>query len=295
MKESLPADISVIIVSWNVREQLARCLSSLDRQQGVRAEVFVVDNASVDQSAEMVRSRFRSVRVIANTVNRGFATACNQALRVASGGVLLLLNPDTELSDHLTLRSTVGYLSRHKDVGILGVKIVNDNGTVQRSVQAFPGLASQALVLLKLHVLFPSLGPLRAYNAREFDYEHDADVDQVKGAFFAMPRRTLQNIGMFDERFFVWFEEVDYCKRARDAGLLVRFTPSIVVKHTGGASFRQLSSFEQQKIFNRSLLLYFKKHAGWAERLLLRVLTVPSMFLALLEPFFKPQHHGVHR
>lgn len=295
MKELPSAEISVIIVSWNVRDVLERCLSSVQRQKEIHAEVFVVDNASDDESAAMVCSRFPTVRVIANTANRGFSVACNQALRVAGGNVLLLLNPDTVLTDPLTLRTTVDYINHHPDVGVLGAKLVNTDGSVQRSVQAFPGVASQALVLLKLHAVFPSLPALRTYNVRDFDYAHEADVDQVKGAFFAIPRTVFQRVGMLDERFFAWFEEVDYCKRVRDAGLRVRFTPSILVRHLGGTSFHQLSSFRQQRIFNRSLLAYFRKHGGPADRLFLRLLTIPSIVLSLLEPIFKKQGHVLHR
>lgn len=295
MKEAPSADISVVIVSWNVRDRLERCLYLLERQKGVQAETYVVDNASTDGSVQLVRSRFRHVHLIENSRNRGFAAACNQAAGVARGAVILFLNPDTDLDDVYTLHATVKYLLHHPEVGVLGAKIMNDDGSIQRSVQRFPTLASQALVLLKLHAIQPSFAALKKYNASDFDYAHDEDVDQVKGAFFAVPRSVIQRVGMFDERFFVWFEEVDFCKRVCAQGLKVRFTPSIAVRHTGGASFHQLSSFRQQRLFNKSMLTYFAKHARQLDRLVLRVLTLPSMVLALFEPIFKKHPHVADR
>lgn len=278
-------DISIIIVNWNVREHLERCLSSLLTQQGCLFEVFVVDNASNDASAALVAERFPQVRLIANTQNVGFARANNQALLEAKGAVLLLLNPDTILPKD-ALRRTVQYFAAHTEVGILGCRLQHSDGSPQRSVLRFPTFCSQALVLLKVQAFTQKPLPLQRYYALDFDYAHDADVEQVMGSFFALRRAVYDAIGPLDKQYFVWFEEVDYCRRARAAGWRVRYTPSITVTHVGAESARQLLSIEQQIIFNRSMLHYFRKHHSILAYAGLLVLSVLSYVLAFGEEFF---------
>lgn len=279
-------DISVIIVSWNVREQLARCLVSITRQQDVRYEVFVVDNASADGSAQMVREKFPDVQLTANTQNLGFARANNQVLSATSGRHLLLLNPDTALPPQ-TLERTVKYLDEHEDVGVLGCTIHHTNGSLQRSVLRFPAFLSQAMVLLKVQAFTQRPLPLRRYYALDFDYQKKADVDQIMGSFFAVRRAVVDEIGPLDNGFFLWFEEVDFCKRARRAGWIVRYTPEFSITHAGGESFRQLLSIEQQLIFDRSMLRYFRKHHAFLAYLGLLILCAPNLLLAFGEQFFQ--------
>lgn len=280
MRDSI--DISVVIVSWNVEHLLRRCLASVTAQSGVAFEVFVVDNASSDGSGKMVKSEFPDVRLIENVQNVGFATANNQVLPAARGRHVLLLNPDTKLPED-TLRKTVAYLDAHHDVGVLGCTILHDDGKVQRSILRFPTVVSQAMVLLKLQAFTLKPKILRQYYALDFDYAQEHDVDQVMGAYFAMNGEVVRTVGLLDGRFFAWFEEVDYCKRVHKAGWKIRYTPSFSITHTGGQSFNQLLSIEQQVIFNRSMIHYFRKHHHfWAVGLLL-VLTIPSFGFALAE------------
>lgn len=280
MRESI--DISVVIVSWNVEKQLRRCLSSVMAQSGVAFEVFVVDNASSDGSGEMVKKEFSDAQLIENAQNVGFATANNQVLPAARGRHMLLLNPDTKLPDD-TLRKTVAYLDAHRDVGVLGCAILHDDGKVQRSVLRFPTIFSQALVLLKLQAFTLKPKILQQYYALDFDYSQERDVDQVMGAFFAINGEIVRTVGLLDGRFFAWFEEVDYCKRVQKAGWKIRYTPLFSITHTGGQSFNQLLSIEQQVIFNRSMIHYFRKHHSFLAVGILLVLTIPSFGFALAE------------
>ncbi len=275
-------DISVVIVSWNVRDALRQCLASVFQERGLTYEVFVVDNASADGSAAMVRQEFPQAQLLANTRNIGFAQANNQALTHATGRAVLLLNPDTLLHEG-TLASIVAYFDAHADVGILGGKIFHGDGSLQRSVLRFPTFASQALVLLKVQAFSLAPKPLRDYYALDFDYTREADVDQVMGSFFAIRRAALDGIGNLDGGFFLWFEEVDYCKRAKAAGWNVRYTPAVSVTHIGGKSFGQLLSLEQQIIFNRSMLRYFHKHHGMLAYAAIFLLSFPSYLLAVGE------------
>ncbi len=279
-------DISVIIVSWNVREQLARCLASLVQQQGIRSEVFVIDNASADGSAQMVGEKFPEAHLTANTQNLGFARANNQVLSAARGRHVLLLNPDTELPPE-TLMRTVRYMDAHADVGVLGCTIHHADGSLQRSVLRFPTFLSQAMVLLKVQAFTQRPRPLRRYYALDFDYHKEADVDQIMGSFFVVRRAVFDEIGPLDNGFFLWFEEVDFCKRARAAGWIVRYTPDFTITHMGGESFRQLLSIEQQLIFDRSMLRYFRKHRAFLAYLGLLILCAPNLFFAFGEQFLQ--------
>ena len=284
---------SVVIVSWNVRDLLHRALVSVLREaKDVALEVFVVDNASKDGSVEMVHGDFPSVRLIANKKNRGFAAACNQAIQESRGDLVLLLNPDTELAPGaLVPRGVLVALARfaaeHHSAGVIGGRITNPDGSLQPSVRRFPTLLSQALILLKLHRLFSRLVPLQKYLAHDFDYERVQEVDQVMGAFFCVPQRVFDTVGLFDERFFVWFEEVDFCKRVRDAGFSVFYTPSARAIHVGGRSFAQLSPLRRQWLFGKSLARYMRKHEGvgaWAVIQTVRPIGLVIAFFSSLLP-----------
>ncbi|MFH1171100.1 MAG: glycosyltransferase family 2 protein [bacterium] len=279
-------DISVIIVSWNVSELLESCLTSLRRETGITKEILVVENASRDGSADMVREKFSDVVLIVNKENRGFARANNQGIRRARGRHILLLNPDTEVHAG-TLATTVRTLDEHREIGILGCSIFGKDGVRQHSVRRDPTLSSQLLILLKMHVFFPKLSALQRYFAVDFSYTHAEDVEQVMGAFLAFPAQLIERIGLLDEGFFLWFEEVDYCRRTRASGLRVRFDPMITITHAGGESFGQLLSIEQQLLFNRSLLRYFHKQHSPLAFALLALLTPLSILLAALEPIVK--------
>lgn len=279
-------DISVIIVSWNVREQLEQCLASVFAQQGVTFEVFVVDNASADGSAEVVRERFSNATVIANVQNVGFARANNQALTRAGGRHFLLLNPDTVVHPG-ALQKTVAYFDSHQDVGILGPKVLHVDGSVQRSVLRYPTFLSQLLVLLKVQAFTQKPRALHRYYALDFDYNREADVDQVMGAYFVFRRELYEQIGGLDGGFFLWFEEVDYCLRAAKAGWRIRYVPAITMTHEAGKSFAQLFSIEQQVIFNRSLLRYFRKHHSLFAYTGLLLASLPSLALAIGEIFVR--------
>lgn len=272
---------SVVIVSWNVRDLLRRAIASVLREaKEVALEVFVVDNASKDGSAEMVREDFPSVRLIANEKNFGFAAACNQAIRESRGEYVLLLNPDTELRSG-ALQALARFFASYPSAGVVGGKILNSDGSIQPSVRRFPTLASQVLILLKLHRVFPRLSALRRYFANDFDYSRAQEADQVMGAFFCVPAHLWNAVGLFDERFFVWFEEVDFCKRVRDAGFSVFYAPDAVAIHHGGRSFGQLSPIARQWLFGQSMARYMKKHHGPLAWFMIQTVRPVGLLLAL--------------
>lgn len=258
-------DVSIIIVSWRVRNFLKRCLETIYHEtQGVSFEVFVVDNNSPDGTVEMVRTDFPRVQLIANNSNVGFSRANNQAIKKAHGRFVLLLNPDTEIKDN-AIGEMVTFMSSSAEVGISGCQMLNADESIQPSVRHFPTFCAMAMLMLKLHHVFPRARAMRHYLASDFDYTRQQPVDQVMGAFLMIRSEVIKRIGLLDEHFYIWFEEVDFCERAKEAGFVVMYVPQAQVMHHFGQSFKQLVSIRKQRIFNQSLEYYFKKHrSGWA-------------------------------
>lgn len=281
-------DLSIIIVSWNVRDRLRDCLSRIfSSRNDFDFEVFVVDNNSADGTAEMVRQNFPQVRLIANADNLGFAKANNQAFRQSSGRYILLLNPDT-LPDENTFDGLVRWLDNNAQADIAGARLLNEKGEVLRHVRRFPTLFDQAMVVLKVPHFFPSV--LDDYLRRGFDYERAQKVDSVRGGFMAMRRSSLSKIigeerlekgEVLDERYFLWFEEVDLCRTAREVGAEVWYTPAVSCVDFVGQSFSQVPRSATQRYFRASMLSYFKKwHPAW-QVFILRMVWPIGIFLSV--------------
>lgn len=244
-------DLSVITVSYNVRDCLAACLESVGASLSrIEHEVLVVDNASGDGSAEMVRRRFPSVGLIASPANLGFARACNVAIRQSRGRIVLLLNPDTEILKG-DFEGLIGLLDGEPRIGAVGAKLLNADGTVQPSCYRFPNLRDVVSSCLLGGAL--SSGPLR------FDYDESRDVDFVRGAFMAIRRSCLDEVGLFDETFFMYAEEADLCRRMRLEGWRVVYAPIVEVVHHKGKSAAQVPD-DMYVERMRSLIRYFRKH-----------------------------------
>lgn len=258
-------DLRIVIVSWNVEPHLRRCLASLpDACKGLAWDVVVVDNASEDKSVDAAREHGASV--IANERNRGFAKACNQGIAGSTARYVLLLNPDTECPPG-SLAQLVAQADLNPTAGIIGPKLLNADGTTQPSIRRFPSFWSQIGVMLKLHRVMP--WAFRRYLAANASPDQAQEVDQVMGACFLIRGELIQQIGGLDERYFIWFEEVDYCKQALKKGWSVRYEPSVAVTHHGGQSFGQLVTVQKQQLFNASLVAFFEKwHPGIQPELL---------------------------
>lgn len=265
-------DISVIIVSWNVKEKLRANLKALFKSEGdFKYEVFVVDNASSDKSAEMVAAEFSQVKLIKNTENLGFAKANNLAIKQASGKYILLLNPDMQvLSD--TLLNALNWARKNQQAIVSGYKLVDEKDKIVEQVRRFPALFDQLMIVLKLPHIFPFL--LNLYLMKGFDYSRAQKVDSVRGSFFLINREGYEKISSstrpyLDESYFIWFEEVDFCKQVYNLGGQVWYSPVATCRDYVGQSFKQVKRHKTQKYFRDSMLKYFKKwHKDWEFKLL---------------------------
>ena len=255
-------DLSIIIVSWNVRDLLEKCIKSIYlHTKDLNFEVFVVDNASTDNSAEMIKKEFPQVKLIVNKENAGFGKANNQAYELASGKYVLFLNDDTEIFDNIFLALIHKYERLevdHDKVGMLGCKLLNADKSIQKSVRKNPSLRDQIILLTKLHNVFPDL--LKDYWQLDFDYAKEQEVEQIMGSFMLSKKEIIDEVGSFDENFFVWYEEVDIERRMQKAGYKIFYTPVVECMHVGGVSFNQLMAVKKQLNYNKSMLYYFKKH-----------------------------------
>lgn len=269
-------DIAVIIVSWNVRDILLNNLEALSKSRGVSFEIVVVDNHSKDGTVDVLRSDFPEVKIIANSENHGFSKACNQGIDASHARHILLLNPDM-LVESDALAKTVAYLDAHPDVAVVSGKLLNKHGKPIYHFRRFPTIGDQLAVMFKLGKLFPKL--LHRYHAVDLDPNYEQQVDTVRGSYFAINRTALESIGKLDERYFIWFEEVDYCKRVQSHKMKVMYVPSITAHDLVGQSFKQRHFFWKQSRFLRSMLAYFEKwHPGW--RVWVIRLARPSILVA---------------
>lgn len=249
-------DLSIIIVSWNVKEKLKDNLRALYESQNVNFEVFVVDNNSADGSVEMVKKYYPQVKLIANRENLGFAKANNQAIKLASGEYVLLLNPDMRVFDD-TLSSMFSWMNAHERAWVTGCRLLDESARIIKQVRRFPTLIDQLAIILKIPHIFPSV--LDKYLRNDFDYSRSASVDSIRGGFFMIRKQAIEKIGLLDERFFLWFEEVDYCRRVKRGGGQVWYMPTAECIDLIGQSFKQINLAVKQKYFRDSMLKYFKK------------------------------------
>ena len=251
--------LSIVIVNWNTRDYLLGALDSIYRNPpSLEFETIVMDNDSADGSAGAVRDDYPHVRLIANEENAGYARGNNQGIHISQGEFVLLLNPDVVLP-HGGLEKAVHVLRGRQDVGALGVRLVNPDGSVQRSVRGFPNPLSVLFEAVGLSRLFTRSRLFSAYRMDWFTYDREAEVDQPMGTFLLIRRQALEEVGSLDERFPIFFNEVDWCFRAKRAGWRILFTPEVEVVHYGGGSTRQVSAQMAWESRN-GLLAFYRKH-----------------------------------
>lgn len=230
-------DVSIVIVSYNGRDYLRRCLASTyEHTRDVEFEVIVVDNASQDGTPEMVAAEFPQVTLARRSTNGGFARGVNEGIGRARGAAFFLLNPDSAITTNL-LPPMVAYLHAHPDIGILAPRLLDADGTLQLSCRAFPNFGTALFNRYSLATkLFRNNRLSRRYLMTDFDHTSIADVDWVSGACWLLSRRAYEAIGPLDEAYFWSIEDVDYCQRTHRAALRVVYFPEAAVIHHIGRS-----------------------------------------------------------
>jgi GT2 family glycosyltransferase len=253
--------VSVVIVTYRSRAVLPACLESLrDCAQQVPLEIVVVDNASADGTPEWLMATWPQVRVIANPDNRGFTRGVNQGVAAAGGSTLLILNPDCRVAPG-DLTRLLAALEADPNLAAVAPMLVDDHGHPARSCGRFPSLISLVCEHLGFARAFPGSPVFDAYKYGGRPLSRLGRVDWCSGAVLLVPRHAWLKLGGFDERIFMYMEEVDWCRRARRAGMVVRFVPEARVVHTGQHASRHVP--EAIYLYNlRSRVYYFRKHHG---------------------------------
>ncbi len=244
----------VVVVTYNSADVIERCLD-LCRD----LPVVVIDNASHDNTCELVLRRSH-VKLITNPTNRGFAAAVNQGVAELDSDLILLLNPDVELE---TTVAALERACRAEGVGLAGGRLVNEQGEVQTgfTIRSFPTPLTLVCEVLGLNRLWRNNPVNRRYRCLDRDLSQSGEVDQPPGAMLMFRREVWQRLGGFDTQFRpLWFEDVDFCKRARNLGLRIQYVPIVIGKHRGGHSIAKLEWSEREVFWYGSLLRYASKH-----------------------------------
>lgn len=279
-------DLSIVIVSWNVKDLLRRCLASIAQTSASLAcEVFVVDNASEDGSPQMVASEFPHTILIANTANLGFTRGNNQALRRAQGRYALLLNPDAELTAG-ALQTMTGYLDAEPHSGVVGPQLVFPDGRIQSSRRRFPSAQTLFVESTILQRRLAQSTMLQNYYVKDRPDDATQDVDWLVGACLMVRRAAIEQVGLLDERFFMYSEEMDWCLRLKRAGWRVVYLPAARVIHHEAGSSEQVKA-AQQIYFHSSKVAYAAKHFGRPQAEALRLFLLLTYLLQSAEEGLK--------
>lgn len=259
-------DLSIIIVSFNTQELLRNCLRSVLSQEGLKFEVWVVDNASTDESAEMVEKEFLKVKLIKNKENLGFAKANNLALKKTKGRFLFLLNPDTIVKDQMLVK-IADFMEKNPQASASGVKILNPDGSPQMSVGKFYNLINSFLMLFGGE----RMGFLRASPSRI------EEVDWVSGAALVLRKEVIETVGMLDEKFFMYMEELEWCYRIKKSGFKIYFYPEAEIIH-----YERASGSKSEAIWGiyKGLIYFYQKHKPRWQLMLLRLMLKTKASLA---------------
>jgi N-acetylglucosaminyl-diphospho-decaprenol L-rhamnosyltransferase len=258
-----PKTLSVVVLSWNVADLLADCLRSLPGACAgwwPRTEVIVVDNASTDNSADMVRTRFPHVRLIHLPENLGFSGGNNAGIRAARGDYILLLNPDT-VAHPGSISLLCDYMEAHPEAGIIGPRLLNADGSLQPSRRRFPTLTTALIESTPLQQFVPNASSLRRFYMLDRPEDAPQQVDWLSGAVLLCRREALEQAGPFDPGYFMFSEEVDLCRRVAQAGWSIAYLPAAEVTHFGGGSTDQAVPSRHIN-FNTSKARYFRIHEG---------------------------------
>jgi GT2 family glycosyltransferase len=270
--------LSIIIVSWNVCDYLVDCIESILKNcRLLQFEIIVVDNASTDGTVDLIKNKYPGLILFTNGTNKGFAYANNQGIRQARGRYLLFLNPDTIIKPDAVEKMLV-FLEQNKDVGAIGPRLLNKDLTIQHSVRTFPTFRSA----LYRHTILRYFGLFKNHHEKwrmkDFKSDRLTDVDQLMGAAILAEKDLVLKVGGFDERFFMYYEEIDFCYRIKKAGYRIVFFPDVSIIHLGGKSTGQIP-FRKKFMAIRSLLRFFGKHRNKLEVTVFAIFFLPLFII----------------
>ena len=260
------SSLTIALVTWNSEDEIAECLNMLfhatSKIKDLKLETVVVDNGSTDNTVKTIDNFLRvthhNIVFIKNNDNLGFTKACNQAIHASTGDYIFILNPDTEILDS-AVEDMMKYLDENDKVGVVAPQLLSYHRQIQFSCRTFPHYWDMFSEMLMLATLCPKSKFFSRWKMRYFDHDSLREVDQPMGAALLLKRKVLESVGGLDERFIMFYNDVDFCKRISDAGYKLVFFPDAKVKHMEGVSVYKDRS-GMIKIWNDDCLRYFKKH-----------------------------------
>jgi GT2 family glycosyltransferase len=270
-------DLTIVVVTYKEGlDVLKACFDSVYASQNIRFELVIVDNGA-SAATKGLLSSYDGATYLRNEENKGFAAAVNRGMHVGKGRYFLLLNPDTAFGSKVLLKM-VTHLDEDAAVGVASSVIRYPDGSLQESIRRFPGFLDQLLMLLKVP-RFVKTKAFDWYMMRDVDPLKTQDVDSIMGAFMFIRRELTEAIGYFDERYFIWFEEVDFCKMTDNAGWKIRHYADVEIMHLKGHAFNKIATLRKQRWIRESLRKYVGKHMGMGSWLFFWIFT--PVFVAL--------------
>ncbi len=282
-------DISIVIVNYNVKEYLSSLLNSIKKASGtLNIEIFVVDNVSTDGSKEFIPSRFPEISYIYNEKNVGFGIANNQAIALAKGKYILIINPDTLVSED-TLSTMLKHMEENEKCGAAGCKILNPDGTfAPESRRSVPSIWTAATKLFGLSAIFPKNKLFGQYYLSWMDEDEPSQVPVLSGSFMFWRGSVLKELQGFDERFFMYGEDIDLCYRIQSLGYYIDYVPTTSIIHYKGES-TQKGNLKYIKLFNKALYQFFEKQYGLKYSYIFKVLIYLAIMLKTITSFIVTQ------
>jgi GT2 family glycosyltransferase len=269
------SDLSIIIVSFNTREILKNCINSIyETVKNLSYEIIVVDNASSDGSPELIEKEFKNIILIKNKQNLGFARANNQAIEVATGKYLLLLNSDTILRQ-CTVEILFDFIAKNPDAAAVGPKVLGIDESLQNKGFFFPSIAFSLIVLFGINILLPEKIKCRLFPKFYWNENDVREVDYLEGSCFLMRREVMNKVGLLPDVYFMYFEEAEWCSRAKKNGYTIWYVPAAQIIHLHSASPLD----KKEGIFDKSLLLFYKRNIGVVKGPLIAILMISASFI----------------
>ncbi len=279
-------DLSVVIVNWNAKKYIDQCLRSiLDSDCVEDMQIVVVDNGSTDGSVELISNKYKQITLICTNENLGFARGNNVGIRQCHGDYLLLINSDVEVRPD-TISTIIDYMEKHDEVGMVGPRIVGVDGRVQRSWMGFPSLWNMFCRAVLLDTVFPQVKLFNGFMRTYLQHDAITEVDIINGCFWAVRRKALDQVGFLDDGFFMYAEDMDWCKRFHAAGWKVVYFPRAEALHYGGASSANAPVrfyVEMQKANHK----YWCKHYGIISRAVFTCIVILHQFVRIISNFIR--------
>ena len=253
-------ELSIIIVTWNSEHEITPCVESISRNTAdINTELIIIDNYSSDKTPFVLKKiNYPNLQVYLNDENNGYTKAVNQGIKYAKGDYILLLNPDTVLSDNSLMQLTQ-FLKNNKGYGACAPRLINEDGTVQYSIRHFPGFRDMFFEFSLLSYIFPKSLVFGRWKMKYFDYSTDADVDQPMAAVLMIQKNVLEEVNSMDERFFMFFNDVDICRRIWETGYKIRYLSDPEIIHKKGVSVYK-NRTKMIKIWDEDCIKYFTKY-----------------------------------